>query len=104
MSESSTPESEVVLGPDANVPPETSPKVSSPAAEPDGPSLKALLAEQEGVKKVLTGFVGAIQSASFPGRDSAKIAQGLAFLEAILLQNTQHIESMKSRIKANGKG
>jgi hypothetical protein len=59
--------------------------------------VKGLLAEARKTRDVLVGFRAAIEAGTFHGSKMMDIAQGMAFLDAILRQNQAHIHNLQER-------
>ena len=62
---------------------------------------KALLAEARNTRDMLVGFRSAVESGSYHGAKMMDLAKGMAFLEAILSQNNNHIKNLQ--VKLDGK-
>lgn len=62
--------------------------------------LKAVLAEARNTREVLIAFKDACESGSYHGSKMLALAKGLAFVDAILNQNTAHIKNLQERIGA----
>jgi len=62
---------------------------------------KAMLAEARNTRDMLVGFRSAVESGSYHGAKMMDLAKGMAFLEAILSQNNNHIKNLQ--VKLDGK-
>jgi len=62
-------------------------------------SLKKLLAEARNTKGVLEDFKAAVSNATYQGHQMMSVAKGMAFLDAIMGQNRQHIDNLQERLK-----
>ena len=60
--------------------------------------VKGLLAEARNTRDMLVGFRAAVESGSYNGNKMFDLARGLAFLEAILKQNNQHIHNLQEKL------
>lgn len=72
----------------------------TPIQSPEAPSpeLSAQLAEAKATRDVLVRFADAIKDGEFRGADAMNIAKGLAFLDAIILQNQAHVEALEAKV------
>jgi hypothetical protein len=61
--------------------------------------LKKLLAEARNTKAVLEDFKAAISNATYQGHQMMSVAKGMAFLDAIMGQNRQHLDNLQERLK-----
>lgn len=61
---------------------------------------KALLAEARNTRDVLVDFRAAVESGTYAGTRMMAVAKGMAFLEAILHQNSAHIKNLQERSDA----
>jgi hypothetical protein len=65
----------------------------------DRKQVEALLAEARNTKSMLEHFKGAVSGGRFDGGSMLALAQGLAFVDAILNQNKAHIDNLQGRLK-----
>ena len=78
--------------------PASSPPVLDTKAEQA--QIKGLLSEARKTREVLVNFENAIGKGTYEGFQMLPIAQGLAFLTAILKQNSNHIANLQERLNA----
>jgi len=75
-----------------------------PSADPkaeERKQIKGLLAEARNTREMLVAFEAAVNSGTYNGNKMLDLAKGLAFLNAILGQNSAHIANLQERL--NGK-
>lgn len=63
--------------------------------------VKAMLAEARNTREMLVNFEAAVSKGTFSGNQMLDLAKGLAFMDAILKQNSAHIANLQERL--NGK-
>jgi len=97
----STLETPVNAQPDSQAsspaPSEEKPKTD---AQAEREQVKALLAEARNTREMLVSFEAAINGGTFHGGKMLDIAKGMAFLNAILGQNSAHIDNLQKRLEA----
>lgn len=60
--------------------------------------IKGLLAEARNTREMLVNFEAAVTKGTFLGNQMLDLAKGLAFLDAILKQNSAHIANLQERL------
>lgn len=70
----------------------------APSASEEKAQLKALLAEARNTREMLVAFEAAVQTGTYHGGKMLDLAKGLAFMDAILKQNSAHIANLQDRL------
>lgn len=81
---------------------DSQPVTLEPSPAPSLTELRSLLAEARKTADMLTVFQSAISSGTFSGSVVMAVAQGSAFLSAILAQNKVHVENLQKRVNEHG--
>lgn len=69
----------------------------TPSPEVQSPEPSADLKEAKNTRDVLVGFRYAIEVGQYPGKQAMSIAKGLAFLDAIIMQNDAHVKALEAK-------
>lgn len=78
----------------------SSQNTSEEQAKAEKAQLKGLLTEARNTRDMLVDFRSALEDGTFHGARMMAIARGMAFLEAILRQNSAHIKNLQDKLDA----